>query len=37
VTWWEGIALGIVQGRTAFLPVSSSGHPRALARRVALT
>ncbi len=26
MNWWEGIILGVVQGLTEFLPVSSSGH-----------
>jgi len=26
VTWWESILLGLLQGLTEFLPVSSSGH-----------
>nr|MBI1231032.1 undecaprenyl-diphosphate phosphatase [Cytophagales bacterium] len=26
MNWWEGIILGLIQGLTEFLPVSSSGH-----------
>ena len=26
MTWYEGVLLGLLQGATEFLPVSSSGH-----------
>lgn len=30
MTWWESVVLGIVQGLTEFLPISSSAHIRAI-------
>jgi undecaprenyl-diphosphatase len=30
VSWWESIILGVVQGLTEFLPISSSAHVRAI-------
>ncbi|WP_061966075.1 undecaprenyl-diphosphate phosphatase [Demequina aurantiaca] len=30
MNWWESIVLGIVQGLTEFLPISSSAHVRAI-------
>ena len=26
MSWWEALLLGVIQGLTEFLPVSSSGH-----------
>ena len=26
MSWWQGLLLGVLQGFTEFLPVSSSGH-----------
>ncbi|MHB1328516.1 MAG: undecaprenyl-diphosphate phosphatase, partial [Gemmatimonadales bacterium] len=26
LSWWQGLILGLVQGFTEFLPISSSGH-----------
>src|SRR3972149_274521 len=26
MNWWQGVVLGVVQGLSEFLPVSSSGH-----------
>jgi undecaprenyl-diphosphatase len=30
MTWWEAVVLGLVQGLTEFLPISSSAHVRVL-------
>src|SRR6188768_4421767 len=30
MTWWEAIVLGVVQGLTEFLPISSSAHIRVI-------
>lgn len=30
MTWWEAVALGLIQGLTEFLPISSSAHIRVL-------
>ena len=32
MSWWQGLVLGVVQGLTEFLPISSSGHLQAIKR-----